>query len=206
MKQAFQSAVDSLNQLSATHLKVTDYLKGQVEGERDLKNKYKQDADELGQKLVFEQEKNFHQTERLDWMSAQIGSLKKELQIAHSVVRELENRPTPPVTPPPASPEEEQELIVEIDPIEEDNNHNKRSREELEEEDRLLAATFPKRPQQKTAEEEPRTPREALNKAVNDIIQHSRGQKLARMAVEDKIAPPKNQKVKRTVSKFDLLK
>jgi len=201
MKQAFQSAVDSLNQLSATHLKVTDYLKGQVEGERDLKNKYKQDADELGQKLMFEQEKNFHQTERLDWMSAQIGSLKKELQIAHSVVRELENRPTPPVTPPPASPEEEQQLIVEIDPVEEDNNYN--LRQMVDDEVQNIIEDSKKRDRE---ELEPRTPREALNKAVNDIIQHSRGQKLARMAVEDKIAPPKNQKVKRTVSKFDLLK
>jgi len=198
MKQAFQTAVDSMNQLSATHLKVTDHLRGQVEGERDLKNKYKQDADELGQKLMFEQEKNFHLTERLDWMSAQIGSLKKELQIAHSVCRELENKVTPPITPPPASLEEQ---IVEIDPVEEDNNYNLRQMVDAEI-DQLV-----KNSNKRDREElEPRTPREALNKAVNDIIQHSRGQKLARMAVEDKIAPPKNQKVKRTVSKFDLLK
>lgn len=205
MKEAAQKAVDSMNGVIAAHLQVTDYLRGQVEGERDLKNKYKQDADELGQKLMFEQEKNFHLNERLDWMSAQIGSLKKELQIAHSVTRELSQQPTPPITPPPASLEEEKEVIVEIDPIEEDNERNKRTREELEE-DHPASVTHYKRAHHKTVAEEPKTPREALSQAVAETIQHSRGQRMARMAVEDKIAPPKNQKVKRTVSKFDLLK
>lgn len=229
MEKIFKDAVnehcESFNKVTGSHMAVTDRLKGQVEAERQLKEKYKLDADQLAQKVMSLEARKIHDEERMEWMTVQIGCLNQELEIAKSVLREMEK--TPPITPPPASPVEG-DVVVEIEKdlnqmlnevlIEADNNYNKRSAEELEV-DYPISVTHYKRAHHKTLTAQ--TPREALSQTIRETLNHEgpmgtkesvaqrrkESSRMARMAVQDKIAPPKDQKVmNRTVSKFDLLK
>lgn len=202
MNDATQQAVNAMNGLLATHLKVADQLRSQVEAERTLKNKYKLDADELAQKLLALEARKIHDNERMEWMAAQIGQLKLELRLARSVSEPL--TPTPPITPPPES-DEELDVNKMLDQMIAESN--KREREGEPEHDHPTYVIHHKRAHHKTLVAEPKTPREALSKAVAETLEHNHrpiktGGKMARMSTSGQ-APPK---VNRTVPKFELLK